>query len=275
MRKKKYNAYLEIGMILTAVITLLAVVGCVWTPWDPSAMNAAAVYEAPSWHHLFGTDNFGRDIFSRVMKGLSTTYSISLCTVAVGAAVGVTLGALTGYFGGAVDDILMRVNDALTAFPSILLALVFISILGFGKYNVILALSVAFIPGYVRVVRSEFARHREMNYVKSAQLMGAGHARIIFMHILPNTRAVILPTLVIGLNNAVLAEASMSYLGIGVRSPDVSLGYMLSESQSYMSSAPWYVLCTGLTIVLLILGFSLLGEGLLDQQQRRRRRKRR
>ncbi len=274
MRKKNHNAYLEIGMILTAIITLLAVAGCVWTPWDPSVMNAEAVYEAPSWRHLFGTDNFGRDIFSRVMKGLFTTYSISLCTVAVGAAVGVTVGALTGYFGGVVDDILMRVNDALTAFPSILLALVFISLLGFGKYNVILALSIAFIPGYVRVVRSEFARQRDMNYVKSAQLMGAGNARIIFMHILPNTRAVILPTLVIGLNNAVLAEASMSYLGIGVRSPDVSLGYMLSESQSYMSSAPWYVLCTGLTIVLLILGFSLLGEGLLNQQQRRGRKRR-
>ena len=161
----------------------------------------------------------------------------------------------------------MRVNDAVTAFPSILLALVFISLLGFGKYNVILALGVAFVPSYARVVRSEFARHREMNYVKSARLMGASNGRIMFVHILPNTRAVILPTLVIGFNNAVLAEASLSYLGIGVRSPDVSLGYMLSESQSYMSTAPWYVLCTGLTIVLLILGFSLVGEGL--QQGRR------
>lgn len=264
---KKHNAYLRIGIVITAVITVMALVGCIWTPWDPTAMNAAAIYEAPSWRHLFGTDNFGRDIFSRVMKGLSTTYSISLCTVVAGAAVGVTVGALTGYFGGVVDDVLMRINDALTAFPSILLALVFISILGFGKSNVILALSVAFIPSYARVVRSEFARHREMNYVKSAQLMGAGHGRIIFMHILPNTRAVLLPTLVIGFNNAVLAEASMSYVGIGVRSPDVSLGYMLAESQSYMSSAPWYVLCTGVTIVLLILGFSLLGEGL---QQRER-----
>jgi peptide/nickel transport system permease protein len=225
------------------------------------------MYMAPSLRHIFGTDNFGRDVFSRVMKGISTTYLISLCTVAMGAAVGVIVGALTGYFGGIVDDILMRVNDAVTAFPSILLALVFISLLGFGKYNVILALGVAFVPSYARVVRSEFARHREMNYVKSARLMGATDRRIMFVHILPNTRAVILPTLVIGFNNAVLAEASLSYLGIGVRSPDVSLGYMLSESQSYMATAPWYVLCTGATIVLLILGFSLLGEGL--QQGRR------
>ena len=248
-------------------MTVLAVLGLFWTPYDPSAMNSLEVYNAPSLRHIFGTDNFGRDVFSRVMKGISTTYLISLCTVAIGVGVGVIVGALTGYFGGVVDDILMRVNDAVTAFPSILLALVFISLLGFGKYNVILALGVAFVPSYARVVRSEFARHREMNYVKSARLMGASHSRIMFVHILPNARAVILPALVIGFNNAVLAEASLSYLGIGVRSPDVSLGYMLSESQSYMSSAPWYVLCTGGTIVLLILGFSLLGEGL--QQGRR------
>jgi len=263
----KGNRYLQIGLVITGVITVLAVLGLFWTPYDPSAMNSLEVYDAPSLRHIFGTDNFGRDVFSRVMKGISTTYIISLCTVAIGAAVGVIVGALTGYFGGIVDDILMRVNDAVTAFPSILLALVFISLLGFGKYNVILALGVAFVPSYARVVRSEFARHREMNYVKSARLMGATHRRIMFVHILPNTRAVILPTLVIGFNNPVLAWASLSYLGMGVRSPDVSLGYMLSESQSYMSSAPWYVLCTGGVIVLLILGFSLLGEGL--QQGRR------
>ena len=264
----KSNTYIRVGLAITAVITVLAVVGRFWTPYDPSAMDSMLVSCPPSFRHIFGTDNFGRDIFSRVMKGISTTYFISLCTVVCGAAIGVIVGALTGYFGGIVDNILMRANDALTAFPSILLALVFISILGFGKYNVILALSIAFVPSYARVVRSEFARHREMNYVKSARLMGASHQRIIFLHILPNTRAVVLPTLVIGFNNAVLAEASMSYVGIGVRSPDVSLGYMLSESQSYMSTAPWYVLTTGLTIVLLILGFSLLGEGLQRKKGR-------
>ena len=263
----KGNRYLQIGLAITGLVTVLAVLGLFWTPYDPAAMNSLEMYAPPSLRHLFGTDNFGRDVFSRVMKGISTTYMISLSTVALGACVGVIVGALTGYFGGIVDDVLMRVNDAVTAFPSILLALVFISLLGFGKYNVILALGIAFVPSYARVVRSEFARHREMNYVRSARLMGATHSRIMFVHILPNTRAVILPALVIGFNNAVLAEASLSYLGMGVRSPDVSLGYMLSESQSYMATAPWYVLCTGATIVLLILGFSLVGEGL--QQGRR------
>ena len=262
MLLKKKNTSFRIGLTLAAIMALLALVGFFWTPYDPTAIVGSQKFLPPSFAHLFGTDNFGRDIFSRVMQGVGTTFFIALCTVCIGAVAGTLIGAFTGYFGGAVDEILMRINDALTAFPNILLALVFIAMLGFGKYNVILALGVAFIPSFARVVRAEFARHRSMNYVKSARLMGASHLRIMFRHILPNTRGVLLPALIIGFNNAVLAEASMSYLGIGVTPPDVSLGYMLSESQSYMISAPWYVLCIGLVIVLLILGVSMMGEGL-------------
>ena len=259
---QKKSVSFRIGLTIAAIMAVLALVGYVWTPYDPSAIVGSEKFLAPSLRHLFGTDNFGRDIFSRVMVGVGTTFFISLCTVCIGGIVGTLIGAFTGYFGGVVDEVLMRINDALTAFPSILLALVFIAMLGFGKYNVILALGVAFIPSFARVVRAEFARHRSMSYVKSARLMGASHLRIMFRHILPNTWGVLLPALIIGFNNAVLAEASMSYLGIGVAPPDVSLGYMLSESQSYMIKAPWYVLCTGLVIVLLILGVSMMGEGL-------------
>ena len=262
MLLQKKSVSFRIGLTIAAIMAVLALVGYVWTPYDPSAIVGSEKFLAPSLRHLFGTDNFGRDIFSRVMVGVGTTFFISLCTVCIGGIVGTLIGAFTGYFGGVVDEVLMRINDALTAFPSILLALVFIAMLGFGKYNVILALGVAFIPSFARVVRTEFARHRSMSYVKSARLMGASHLRIMFRHILPNTWGVLLPALIIGFNNAVLAEASMSYLGIGVAPPDVSLGYMLSESQSYMIKAPWYVLCTGLVIVLLILGVSMMGEGL-------------
>ena len=262
MLLQKKSISFRIGVTSAAIMAVLALVGYVWTPYDPSAIVGSEKFLAPSLRHLFGTDNFGRDIFSRVMVGVGTTFFISLCTVCIGGIVGTLIGAFTGYFGGVVDEVLMRINDALTAFPSILLALVFIAMLGFGKYNVILALGVAFIPSFARVVRAEFARHRSMSYVKSARLMGASHLRIMFRHILPNTWGVLLPALIIGFNNAVLAEASMSYLGIGVAPPDVSLGYMLSESQSYMIKAPWYVLCTGLVIVLLILGVSMMGEGL-------------
>ena len=262
MLLQKKSISFRIGLTIAAIMAVLALVGYVWTPYDPSAIVGSEKFLAPSLRHLFGTDNFGRDIFSRVMVGVGTTFFISLCTVCIGGIVGTLIGAFTGYFGGVVDEVLMRINDALTAFPSFLLALVFIAMLGFGKYNVILALGVAFIPSFARVVRAEFARHRSMSYVKSARLMGASHLRIMFRHILPNTWGVLLPALIIGFNNAVLAEASMSYLGIGVAPPDVSLGYMLSESQSYMIKAPWYVLCTGLVIVLLILGVSMMGEGL-------------
>ena len=262
MLLQKKSVSFRIGLTIAAIMAVLALVGYGWTPYDPSAIVGSEKFLAPSLRHLFGTDNFGRDIFSRVMVGVGTTFFISLCTVCIGGIVGTLIGAFTGYFGGVVDEVLMRINDALTAFPSILLALVFIAMLGFGKYNVILALGVAFIPSFARVVRAEFARHRSMSYVKSARLMGASHLRIMFRHILPNTWGVLLPALIIGFNNAVLAEASMSYLGIGVAPPDVSLGYMLSESQSYMIKAPWYVLCTGLVIVLLILGVSMMGEGL-------------
>ena len=262
MLRNRKSVSFRIGLVIAAMMAVMALVGYVWTPCDPTAIVGSEKFLGPSLRHLFGTDNFGRDIFSRVMVGVGTTFFISLCTVCIGGVVGTLIGAFTGYFGGVVDEVLMRINDALTAFPNILLALVFIAMLGFGKYNVILALGVAFIPSFARVVRAEFARHRAMNYVKSARLMGASHLRIIFRHILPNTWDVLLPALVIGFNNAVLAEASMSYLGIGVAPPDVSLGYMLSESQNYMIKAPWYVLCTGLVIVLLILGVSMMGEGL-------------
>ena len=259
---KRQDTSFRIGACIALCIALLALVGYVWTPYDPDMIVGSEKFLAPSLRHLFGTDNFGRDIFSRAMVGIGTTFFIAVGTVLIGGVVGVIVGAFTGYFGGVVDEVLMRINDALTAFPNILLALVFIAVLGFGKYNVILALGVAFIPSFARVVRAEIARHRNMNYVRSARLMGASHLRIIFRHILPNTRGVLLPALMIGFNNAVLAEASMSYLGIGVSAPDVSLGYMLKEAQSYMLTAPWYVLCVGLVIVLLILGVSMMGDGM-------------
>ena len=260
---KKRNPYLTVGLVMTGILTALIVLGFFWTPYDPNAMAAGPKLTGPSLAHLMGTDSFGRDIFSRVLKGAGTTFTIAFCTVAIGAVVGTVLGAVTGYFGGLVDEALMRLNDVLTAFPSILLALVVISILGPGnKYNVILALGLVFIPSFARVTRTAFASLRDVNYVKSARLMGASPARILAVHILPNTAHVLLPAVTIGFNNAVLAEASMSYLGIGVTPPDASLGYMLSEAQSLFTAAPWYAVGTGLAIVLLVLSAGLIGEGL-------------
>ena len=230
-----------------------------------------AKLQGPSLAHLFGTDKFGRDIFSRVMQGSGTTLMIAALTILIGAGIGTIVGSITGYFGGIADEVLMRFNDALTAFPSILLALVIISILGSGKHNVIIALGIVFIPSYARMMRTAFAAQREVNYITSARLMGASSARILMVHMLPNTIHVLLPALTIGFNNAVLAEASMSFLGIGVTPPDVgigvtppdvSMGYMLSEAQGMFRSAPWYALSVGGVIALLVFGVSLIGEGI-------------
>ncbi|MEY8385888.1 ABC transporter permease [Oscillospiraceae bacterium 38-13] len=260
---KKGNGFLAAGLILTCALAALILLGFFWTPWDPNAMAAGGKFEGPSLAHWMGTDNFGRDIFSRVLKGAGTTVGIALAALAIGAVCGCLTGALTGYFGGPADEVLMRLNDALTAFPSILLALVIISILEPGKkINVIAALGLVFIPSFARVTRTAFASLRDANYIQSARLMGASSGRILAVHLLPNTLPVLLPALTIGFNNAVLAEASMSFLGIGVTPPDASLGYMLSEAQGMLFSAPWYAAGTGLVIVLLVFSVGLTGEGL-------------
>ncbi|MDO5139305.1 MAG: ABC transporter permease [Oscillospiraceae bacterium] len=260
--KRRINRFLLVGLIITGIIVIITLIGVFWTPYSPTAMKYGK-FQAPSLAHIFGTDHFGRDIFSRVLKGNATTMTIALATVGIGAVVGTSVGAVTGYFGGIIDEALMRLNDVLTAFPSMLLALLIISLVGPGnKYNVILALGLVFIPSFARVTRTAFAGLRDVNFITSARLMGAGSGRILFVHMLPNTLRVLLPAITIGFNNAVLAEASMSFLGIGVTPPDASLGYMLSEAQGMLKTGPWYAIFTGLSIVMLVFGVGLIGEGL-------------
>jgi len=260
--RQKWNKYLVAGLSMTGLIVLLGFIGLFWTPYSTTAMSAAERFDGPSLRHIFGTDNFGRDIFSRVMQGCSTTLIISTLVVFVSASVGILLGALTGYFGGIVDEIVMRITDAVNGFPSILLTLVIISVMGTGKQNMIISLSIVFIPSYVRIVRSEFIRLRDADYIRRARLMGVGKLRILFVHILPNIFSVLWVSVMIGFNNVILAESGMSYLGIGVQPPDASLGKMLSDAQGYLQSAPWYALAPGLTIVWIVLGFSLFSEGI-------------
>lgn len=264
--KKKKNVFLILGLVITASVLLFTLTGAFYTPFDPAKMNGAEKLLPPSLLHFFGTDNFGRDIFSRVMKGTSTTVAIALLTVLIGAFFGVLAGAVTGYYGGLADEVLMRLNDSLTAFPSILLALLIISLVGPGKYNVVLALGIVFIPSYARVTRAAFSSLRNRNYVFAARLQGASGLRIMGKHILPNILPTLLPALTIGFNNAVLAEAGMSFLGIGVTPPDASLGYMLSEAQGMLTLAPWYAAGTGFLIVLTVFGVGLIGEGLTSSE---------
>ncbi len=265
MKKKIHSYNLNIGLVLTAVITVLIVIGFFWTPYEPDTMQGTLKLQGPTLAHIFGTDQFGRDVFSRVLVGAGNTLIVAVGTVLIGGTVGMILGAVTGYFGGWLDEILMRINDALAAFPSVLLALALISVFGTGKYKVMIALGIGFIPSFARIVRGEFMRCREEDYVKSAILTGVPVWRILFVHILPNIAPVLLSSLTIGFNNAVLAETSMSYLGIGVQPPDASLGRMLSEAQTYLSTGVWCAIFPGIFLVLLVLGISLLGEGILDR----------
>ena len=266
-KKIQGNTILTVGLIIAGIMIALAVIGMFWTPYVPTAMKYGR-FQPPGIAHLFGTDQFGRDIFSRALKGAGTTLTIAFLTVVIGAAAGVLVGAVTGYFGGIVDETLMRINDAVTAFPSFLLALLIVSLIGPGKkYSVVAALGLVFIPSFARVMRTEYASLRDRNFVTGAQLMGTPFVRILFVHLFPNTLRVFLPAFTIGFNNAVLAEASMSFLGIGVTPPDSSLGYMLSEAQGMLKAAPWYAICTGCTIVLLIFGVGLIGEGLQMQNR--------
>lgn len=249
-----------IGISLVSFVLIICVVGLFYTPFDPNEMNGLIKNQAPSMTHLFGTDNFGRDILSRVMSGAGTTFIVAVSTVMIGSVVGTVVGAITGYYGGIIDEILMRMNDLVTSFPSVLLALVVVSVIAPGKYNVIIALGIIFIPSFARIVRSEFITLKERDFVKNARLMGASDFRIMFYHILPNTKSVLLSAITIGLNNAVLAEAGMSYLQLGVQPPDPSLGRMLSEAQTYLFTAPWYAIAPGVMIVITVLGFSLLND---------------
>lgn len=261
-RSIPYNKYFLAGLIMTGLAVALGVVGFFWTPYSTTAMSTSEKFNPPSLLHIFGTDNFGRDIFSRVMKGLGTTIGISSLVVLISGSVGILLGALTGYFGGIADEIVMRITDAVNGFPSILLTLVIISLLGSGRQNVIISLGIVFVPSYVRMVRSQYLKLRDADYIRRARLLGVKDFRILFVHILPNIFSVFWVSVMIGFNNAILAESGMSYLGIGVQPPEASLGNMLSDAQGYLQAAPWYALFVGMSIVWVVLGFSLFGEGI-------------
>lgn len=252
----------KIGAAISGAVLLLLLIGCFWTPYDPEAIDTSLKLASPSVSHPMGCDQFGRDVLSRVMAGGRVTLLTALGTVVLGAGFGIITGALSGYFGGVLDTVFMRAADALLAFPSVLLALVVIAILGTGELQLVLSLGISFAPSFARVVRGEFLRSRSLCYVQSARLQGASHMRILFVHILPNIRSVLISALLIGFNNAVLAEAALSYLGIGVQPPKPSLGGMLAESQSYLFSQPMLCIFPGAVLILLVLGFGLMSDSL-------------
>lgn len=258
LRNGKIKWNFTIGFCIFTLALLLSILGCFFTPYDPNEMNSALKNASPSLSHWFGTDNFGRDVLSRVLKGAGTTFFVGFSVVSIGAIGGGVVGSLTGYFGGKLDLVIMRINDVVAAIPSILLALVFVGAFGSGTWQLILALGILFIPSFARVIRSGFLVQKELDYVKNAKLMGAGSFRIMFVHILPNLKTSLLSTIAIGFNNAVLSEAAMSYLSLGVQPPNASLGRMLSEAQPYLFRTPMSAIAPGLMIMLSVFSVGLM-----------------
>ena len=260
--KKNRNYSLIIGLIITGIMLAAALTALFWTPYSTTGMSLELKFAPPSLSHLFGCDNYGRDIFSRVMQGIGTTFLVAAVTVVFGMIIGSCIGFTAGYAGGWIDEVIMRINDVLNAFPSILLALVFVSFLGSGLLNIILALGILFIPSFARIARGEMLRLKGLQFVQSAKLSKAGTARIIFAHIMPNAYINILASAAVGFNNAVIAEAGLSFLGLGVQPPNASLGRMINEAGSFLMQAPWYAIFPGVTIIILVLGVALISDGI-------------
>ncbi|MER1956572.1 MAG: ABC transporter permease [Solibacillus sp.] len=258
------NFNLLIGSVIVGGLLLIMIISFFYTPHDVTAMNIAQKLLAPNGTYWFGTDEFGRDIFSRIMKGTQTAFLVGVITVSIGVTFGVLIGGIAGYFGGWTDEVLSRILDALMAFPGIILALMLVAIFGPGIVNTSIALGVIAIPSIARIVRSGFVQHREAEYVLAAKLIGAKAPRIMFRHILPNISSQIIVAATITFATAMLAEAALSYLGLGVQPPDPSWGRMLKDSQSYLTSAPWYVYAPGIAITFMVLGLYMLSNAVRD-----------
>jgi peptide/nickel transport system permease protein len=222
--------------------------------------------EAPSWAHWLGTDQFGRDMLSRIIFGARTALLVGLSSALVGGVTGLVLGVGSAYFGGMIDMILQRVLDVLMAFPLIIMALAVVAIFGTGVQNVIIAITVPLIPRCARVVRSSALAIREIPYVDAARACGFGHTRIILRHMVPNVVAPFLIMITAFVGQAILAEAALSYLGLGVQEPVPAWGLMLQGgAEEYASTAPWIAVFPGLAIMLSVLGINLFGDALRDE----------
>jgi peptide/nickel transport system permease protein len=258
----KPNTELKFGAAIILFLTILSMLSFFWTPHDSLMMDDTQRFLHPSMSHLLGTDNFGRDVFSRIMSGAKNSIAIALCTVLCAAAVGSILGLASGYKGGLPDEIIVRLIDTLNSFPGIVLALLMAAVFDNRQFSLFLALFVLSVPSFTRVMRTGAMQFRNSAFVQAEKIIGAGFFRITFIHIFPNLAPSLASAVVIGLSNIILAESAMSYLGLGIQPPEPSWGRMLYESQNYFFNAPWASLAPGLFIMLAVIAFHALGSGI-------------
>lgn len=252
-----------------AFIVLLAVAAAIIGPWvvpfDPAAQQLALRLEGPSGMHWFGLDELGRDIFARVLAGARISLLVGLVVVGVSSTIGIALGSVAGYFGGRVDEAISRLIDILLAFPGLLLAIAVVAVLGPSLTNVVLALSLIGWVGYARLVRGQVLRARELEFVQAARALGATTLRILVRHVIPSTLPAVTVQATLGMGGAILAEAALSFLGLGVQPPTPSWGTMLNYGRGHLLDAPHLTVFPGLAIAALVFGFNFLGDGLRDR----------
>ncbi len=254
-----------VGLILIVLFVLVSLLGAVGaTPYPPREQHAIDRLQPPSSTYWLGTDLFGRDVASRVMKGGTNSLRVALFSVVLATFAGTLLGITAGYVGGLVDNIIMRTMDVFFAFPTLLLALLVVVVLGPGLNNTILAIAIVYTPIFARVARGPVLSLKEMEFVTAARCLGISELRILFRHVLPNAMAPLIVQVSLALSWALITDAGLSFLGLGTQPPEPSWGLMLSESRSLAEIAPWLMVFPGLAIMLGVLGFNLLGDGLRD-----------
>jgi peptide/nickel transport system permease protein len=256
---------IRVGSLIVGLAIVAALAGPILWPHDPSAQELARRLEAPSLAHPLGLDELGRDILARLLSGARISLIVGLAVVSVSSTVGMLFGSIAGYFGGRVDDVISRVIDILMAFPGILLAIALVAVLGPSLVNVVLALSVIGWVGYARLVRGQALRAREFEFVQAARASGASAARIVVRHILPTAIPAVVVQATLGMAGAIIAEAALSFLGLGVQPPTPSWGTMLDAGRAHLFDAPHLTIFPGLAIATLVLGFNFLGDGLRDR----------
>ena len=260
--KKQKNSVIALCFILFLV--LVAVVGYYLVPFGINQYDYNAILQGPSGKHLFGTDEFGRDLFSRIVCGTRISLAVGLSAVTVGAICGTILGLLSGYYGGIIDSIIMRICDTLFAFPGIILAIAIVAVLGSGLYNVVIAVAVFSTPTFARLVRSRTLALKEAVFVQAAKSMGASDMRILFKHILPGAIPEIIVQYTMSVGTSILTASSLSFLGMGAQPPTPEWGLLLSNGRNYLLESAHITLFPGLAIFFTVLSFNIFGDGLRD-----------